>query len=174
MLHFLKSVDKKICSVAGNVKVGNQRNMLTKWQAIEYTTSQNFDRLAYSNINAITVVPGAIGCFRKSAIEAAGGLTTDTLAEDCDLTIRILKAGFVIENENRAVAMTEAPEKLKQFVKQRTRWGFGVMQTLWKHRNALMDKKYKGLGLWALTNMLIFKFIIPTFTPLADLFMFIG
>jgi cellulose synthase/poly-beta-1,6-N-acetylglucosamine synthase-like glycosyltransferase len=96
------------------------------------------------------------------------------LAEDCDLTIRILKSGYIIENENRAVAMTEAPEKLKQFVKQRTRWSFGVMQTFWKHRNALMDKKYKGLGLWALPNMLIFQFIIPTFSPLADLFMFIG
>lgn len=174
MIHFFDDKDSKIGAVAGNVKVGNQRNMLTKWQAIEYTTSQNFDRLAYSNINAITVVPGAIGAFRKSAIEKAGGLTTDTLAEDCDLTIRILKAGYTIENENRAVAMTEAPERLKQFVKQRTRWSFGVMQTFWKHRDALMAKKYKGLGMWALPNMLIFQFIIPTFSPLADLFMIIG
>ncbi len=174
MIHFFDDKEDKVGAVAGNVKVGNQRNMLTKWQAIEYTTSQNFDRLAYSNINAITVVPGAIGAFRKNAIEVAGGLTTDTLAEDCDLTIRILKAGFVIENENRAVAMTEAPEKLKQFVKQRTRWSFGVMQTFWKHRDALMAKKFKGLGMWALPNMLVFQFIIPTFSPLADLFMIIG
>lgn len=174
MAHFLNDKEKSIGAVAGNVKVGNRRNMLTKWQAIEYTTSQNFDRLAYSNINAITVVPGAIGAFRKEAIERAGGLTTDTLAEDCDLTIRILKAGYVIENENKAIAMTEAPEKLKQFVKQRTRWSFGVMQTFWKHRDALVSKKYKGLGLWALPNMLIFQFIIPTFSPLADLFMIIG
>lgn len=174
MVHFFNDKDEKIGAVAGNVKVGNQCNMLTKWQAIEYTTSQNFDRLAYSNINAITVVPGAIGAFRRVAIENAGGLTTDTLAEDCDLTIRIIKAGYVIENENRAVALTEAPEKLKQFVKQRTRWSFGVMQTFWKHRNALMAKKYKGLGLWAMPNMLIFQFLIPTFSPLADLFMLIG
>lgn len=174
MTHFLREGSEHIGAVAGNVKVGNQINMLTKWQAIEYTTSQNFDRLAYSNINAITVVPGAIGAFRKSAIEAAGGLTTDTLAEDCDLTIRILRAGFIIENENHAIAMTEAPEKIKQFVKQRTRWSFGVMQTFWKHRDTLFVKKYKGLGLWAMPNMLIFQFIIPTFSPLADLFMIIG
>lgn len=174
MLHFLEDKEKKIGAVAGNVKVGNQCNMLTKWQAIEYTTSQNFDRLAYSNINAITVVPGAIGAFRKKAIEDAGGLTTDTLAEDCDLTIRIIKTGYMVQNENRAVAMTEAPEKIKQFVKQRTRWSFGVMQTFWKHRNILMAKKYKGLGMWALPNMLVFQFIIPTFSPLADLFMLIG
>ena len=129
------------------MKVGNQVNMLTRWQAIEYTTSQNFDRQAYSAINAITVVPGAIGCFRRRAILDAGGLTTDTLAEDCDLTMRILKAGYRIENENHAIAMTEAPEKLRQFVKQRTRWSFGVMQTFWKYRGEMFVRRYKGLGM---------------------------
>lgn len=174
MRHFFADKTNKVGAVAGNVKVGNQCNILTRWQAIEYTTSQNFDRLAYSAINAITVVPGAIGAFRKSAIENAGGLTTDTLAEDCDLTIRILKAGYIIDNENRAIAMTEAPEKLKQFVKQRTRWYFGVMQTFWKHRGAMLSPKYKGLGMWALPNMLVFQFIIPTFSPIADILMLLG
>jgi len=175
MMHFLDNKSgQNIGAVAGNVKVGNQINLLTKWQAIEYTTSQNFDRLAYANINAITVVPGAIGAFKKAAIDEAGGLTTDTLAEDCDLTIRILKAGYVVENENKAIAMTEAPEKIKQFIKQRTRWSFGVMQTFWKHRDTLLDKKYHGLGVWAMPNILIFQFIIPFFSPLADLFMLIG
>jgi Glycosyltransferases, probably involved in cell wall biogenesis len=175
MLHFLdKSNNENVGAVAGNVKVGNQINMLTKWQAIEYTTSQNFDRLAYANINAITVVPGAIGAFKKAAIDEAGGFTTDTLAEDCDLTIRILKAGYRIVNENKAIAMTEAPEKTKQFIKQRTRWTFGVMQTFWKHRDTLFDKKYKGLGIWAMPNILIFQFLIPFFSPLADIFMLVG
>ncbi len=175
MLHFLdENINKNLGAVAGNVQVGNQNNLLTKWQAIEYITSQNFDRMAYANINAITVVPGAIGAFRKAAIDDAGGFTTDTLAEDCDLTIRILKAGYIIGNENRAVAMTEAPERTKQFIKQRTRWTFGVMQTFWKHRDTLFSKKYKGLGIWAMPNILIFQFFIPFFSPLADLFMLIG
>ena len=174
MQHFLLDKEHRIGAVAGNVKVGNQRNMLTRWQAIEYTTSQNFDRMAYSYINAITVVPGAIGAFRKEAIDKAGGLTTDTLAEDCDLTMRINEAGYVIENENYAVAMTEAPENVRQFVKQRVRWCFGVMQTFWKHRSSLFNPKKKGFGLWAMPNMLIFQYIIPTFSPLADVMMFIG
>lgn len=174
MRHFFADKAEKVGAVAGNVKVGNQCNMLTRWQAIEYTTSQNFDRLAYSAINAITVVPGAIGAFRKKAIEDAGGLTTDTLAEDCDLTIRILRTGYLIENENHAIALTEAPENLKQFIKQRTRWCFGIMQTFWKNRDAMCLPHYKGLGLWALPNMLLFQFIIPTISPLADVLMFIG
>ena len=174
MRHYLTDTEGRIGAVAGNVKVGNQRNMLTRWQAIEYTTSQNFDRMAYASINAITVVPGAIGAFRKKAIEDAGGFNTDTLAEDCDLTMGILEKDYVIENENAAIAMTEAPESLRQFVKQRTRWTFGVMQTFWKHRAALFSKKHKGFGLWAMPNMLIFQYIIPTFSPLADLMMLFG
>ncbi|MCI1450577.1 MAG: glycosyltransferase, partial [Prevotella sp.] len=174
MKHMLADTDKKVGAVAGNVKTGNERNILTKWQSIEYTTSQNFDRMAYSSVNAITVVPGAIGCFRRQAIIDAGGLTTDTLAEDCDLTMRILDAGYIIENENKAVALTEAPETIRQFVKQRTRWCFGVLQSFWKHRSELFTTKHKGLGLWALPNMLVFQYIIPTFSPIADLLMIIG
>ncbi|HXB07197.1 MAG TPA: polysaccharide deacetylase family protein [Puia sp.] len=161
-------------AVAGNVKVGNQVNLLTRWQAIEYISSQNFDRKAFSYLNAITVVPGAIGAFRKKAIEDAGGFTTDTLAEDCDLTIRILRCGYVIENDNRAIAMTEAPETLKQFFKQRFRWSYGVMQTFWKNRDALMNWKYRWLGWAALPNILVFQYIIPFVIPLADFFMIVG
>ena len=167
-------VELPIGAVAGNVKVGNEVNMLTRWQAIEYISSQNFDRQAFAHINAITVVPGAIGAFLKKAISDAGGFTTDTLAEDCDLTIRILKAGYAVENENKSVAMTEAPESLAQFLKQRTRWSFGVMQTFWKHRDALFNFKYGSLGWCAMPNILLFQFIIPFFSPLADVFMIIG
>ena len=174
MRHFLVDKDGRVGAVAGSVKVGNQVNVLTKWQAIEYTTSQNFDRMAYAAINAITVVPGAIGAFRRQAIIDAGGLTTDTLAEDCDLTIRVNKAGYRIENENGAVALTEAPENLGQFVKQRTRWCFGIMQTFWKNRAAMFRRRFHGLGLWALPNMLVFQFVIPTFSPLADVLMILG
>ena len=165
---------EKVGAVAGNVKVGNRVNLMTRWQAIEYTSSQNFDRKAFSYLNAITVVPGAIGAFRKKAIEEAGGFTTDTLAEDCDLTIRILRCGYVIENDNRAIAMTEAPETLKQFFKQRFRWSYGVMQTFWKNRDALMNWKYRWLGWVALPNILIFQYIIPFVIPLADFFMLVG
>jgi peptidoglycan-N-acetylglucosamine deacetylase len=175
MQHFIgKNANTNAGAVAGNVKVGNQVNLLTKWQAIEYITSQNFDRLAYSNINAITVVPGALGAFKKQAIADAGGFTTDTLAEDCDLTIRILRAGYIVENENRAIAVTEAPEYVRQFIKQRTRWSFGVMQTFWKHRDTIFNKNHKGLGFWAMPNILIFQFLIPFFSPLADIFMLFG
>jgi cellulose synthase/poly-beta-1,6-N-acetylglucosamine synthase-like glycosyltransferase/spore germination protein YaaH/peptidoglycan/xylan/chitin deacetylase (PgdA/CDA1 family) len=175
MKHFLVPRGKgEVGAVAGNVKVGNEVNMLTKWQAIEYISSQNFDRRAFSLLNAITVVPGAIGAFKKQAIEDAGGFTTDTLAEDCDLTIRIIREGYIIENENDALAFTEAPERLKQFIKQRFRWSFGILQTFWKHKELLFNRQVGWLGSLAMPNILLFQYIIPSVIPLADFFMLVG
>ncbi|BAV09933.1 Glycosyltransferase, catalytic subunit of cellulose synthase and poly-beta-1,6-N-acetylglucosamine synthase [Filimonas lacunae] len=177
MQHFLRPLQPgqpQMGAVSGTVKVGNTVNILTKWQSIEYITSQNFDRKAFAYINAITVVPGAIGAFRKDALIMAGGFTTDTLAEDCDITIRILKAGFVVANESKAYAYTEAPETLKQFMKQRFRWSFGVMQTVWKNKDVTFNFRYKSLGWLAFPDILLFKYVIPFFTPLADLLMIIG
>lgn len=166
--------DPKVGAVAGIVKVGNEVNILTRWQSIEYTTSQNFDRKGFAYVNAITVVPGAIGAFRKEAVQVSGGFTSDTLAEDCDLTIRILRAGYIIENEPAAIALTEAPETLTMFFKQRFRWTFGVMQTFWKHKDTLFVKQFRSLGLIAMPDLLLFKYIIPFFSPIGDLLMILG
>jgi len=166
--------DEEIGAVAGTVKVGNANNMITNFQAIEYITAQNMDRRAFDVINSITVVPGAIGAFRKSAIFKAGGFTYDTLAEDCDLTMRILKAGYIVKNCAEAIAYTEAPESLKMLLKQRFRWSFGVMQSFWKNKDALFNKKYKYFGMVGMPNILIFQIILPLFSPLADLMMIVG
>jgi cellulose synthase/poly-beta-1,6-N-acetylglucosamine synthase-like glycosyltransferase/peptidoglycan/xylan/chitin deacetylase (PgdA/CDA1 family) len=166
--------ENEIAAVAGNVKVGNQVNMLTKWQFIEYTTAQNFDRRAFEYLNCITVVPGAIGAFRRTAILETGGLTSDTLAEDCDLTVKILKAGYKVVCCETAIAYTESPETVQQFIKQRFRWCFGVMQVFWKNRELCFHPKYKGLGLVALPNILLYQFFLPFFAPLADLIMIAG
>jgi cellulose synthase/poly-beta-1,6-N-acetylglucosamine synthase-like glycosyltransferase/peptidoglycan/xylan/chitin deacetylase (PgdA/CDA1 family) len=157
-------------AVAGNVKVGNETSILTRWQSIEYTTAQNFDRRAFDLINCITVVPGAIGAFKREAIVKAGGFTSDTLAEDCDLTIRILRNGYQVRNCAEAIAITEAPETLKQFMKQRFRWNYGIMQSLWKNKEAGFNPRYKSLGLIALPNILLFQVLTPIFAPVADLF----
>lgn len=164
-----KMSDDRVGAVAGNVKVGNKVNWLTRWQSVEYITSQNFDRLAMEYLNAITVVPGAIGAFRKSALQEIGGYMTDTLAEDCDVTIRLLRNGWKVVAANDAVAITEAPETVPQFMKQRFRWCFGVMQAFWKNRDTLFIKKYNGLGMIAMPNILIFQLILPIFAPFADL-----
>ena len=169
-----KFTDDNVGAVAGNVKVGNQINMITKWQSIEYITSQNFDRRAFDLLNCITVVPGAIGAFKKEAITQSGGFTSDTLAEDCDLTMRLHRNNYTVRNCNDAISYTEAPETMKQFMKQRFRWSFGVIQCFWKHRDALFNTKYKNFGMVALPNILIFQMILPFLAPLADLILLIS
>jgi poly-beta-1,6 N-acetyl-D-glucosamine synthase len=158
-----------VAAVAGNVKVGNQVNMITRWQNIEYVTSQNFDRRAFDLLNCITVIPGAIGAFRKDAVLIAGGFTTDTLAEDCDLTMRLHRQGYHIKNCTSAISYTEAPETFRQFLKQRFRWSFGVMQCFWKHRDTLFNPKYKNFGMIAMPNIFIYQLILPFLAPLADI-----
>lgn len=169
-----KFTNEKVGAVAGNVKVGNEVNMITRWQSIEYVTSQNFDRRAFDLLNCIIVVPGAIGAFRKRAILEAGGFTTDTLAEDCDLTMRLHQKGYKIRNCTEAISYTEAPETMKQFLKQRFRWSFGVMQCFWKHRQAVFNPQYKNFGMVALPNILIYQILLPFLAPLADLILLIS
>ncbi len=166
-----KFVDEDVAAVAGNVKVGNRRNLLTNWQSIEYITSQNFDRRAFDLLNSIMVVPGAIGAFRKDAMIEVGGFTVDTLAEDCDLTLRLLSAGFTVRNCNEALSYTEAPETVHMFIKQRFRWTFGIMQSFWKHRESLFNLKEPNLGWVILPNVLIFQMFLPLFSPIVDILM---
>ncbi|HEY5406399.1 MAG TPA: glycosyltransferase [Ginsengibacter sp.] len=161
--------DENVAAVAGNVKVGNEINLITRWQSIEYITSQNFDRRAFDLLNCITVIPGAIGAFRKDAVLLAGGFTTDTLAEDCDLTMRLLRHDYIVRNCTSAISYTEAPETFRQFLKQRFRWSFGVIQCFWKHRDTVFNPRYKNFGMVAMPNILIYQMILPILAPLADI-----
>lgn len=156
-------------AVAGNAKVGNRINLVTRWQALEYVTSQNLDRRAFALLDCITVIPGAVGAWRRTAVLEAGGFTTDTLAEDQDLTIRIRKLNHSIGFAERAIAWTEAPATLSELSKQRFRWSFGTLQCAWKHKHALFNPKYGTLGFVALPNTWLFQLILTALSPLADL-----
>lgn len=164
-------VDPQVGAVAGNAKVGNRINVLTKWQALEYITSQNLDRRAFDTLNCITVVPGAVGAWRRDVVLAAGGFKEDTLAEDADLTMSIRRLGYRIIYEDLAVAWTEAPDTVRNFLTQRFRWSFGTMQAVWKHRDTFGRRRFGSLGLVALPNILIFQLIFPFLSPLIDLLM---
>jgi cellulose synthase/poly-beta-1,6-N-acetylglucosamine synthase-like glycosyltransferase len=166
--------DPRVAAVAGNAKVGNRINLLTRWQALEYITGQNLDRRAFALLNCITVVPGAIGAWRRSLVMELGGFSNDTLAEDSDLTLRILHNGFKIEYEEYAIALTEAPDQVKGFLKQRFRWMFGTLQAAWKHINTLMRPKYGMMGIVALPNIFIFQILFPLISPLMDAAAFIS
>jgi peptidoglycan-N-acetylglucosamine deacetylase len=165
--------DPKTGAVAGNVKVGNRSRWLTRWQALEYITSQNMEKRAFDLLNCITVVPGALGAWRKKAIDEAGGITADTVAEDADLTIGIRRMGWRVSYDEEAIAWTEAPETPGALIRQRFRWTFGTLQSFWKHSSTLFRPKYGTLGWVALPNIFVFQLALPLISPIIDL-MFLG
>jgi len=160
--------DPKVGAIAGNVKVGNRMNPLTVWQSVEYITSQNFDRRAYAALNSVAVIPGAIGAWRKSVVMRAGGYQTDTLAEDADLTFRIRLLGYDTRTQNDAYAYTEAPDTVATLAKQRFRWAFGILQTLWKHKDTLLRRRYGAFGMFVVPAMWIFNIIFQALSPVVD------
>ena len=167
--HFL---DPKLGALAGNAKVGNKINLWTRWQALEYITSQNFERRALNTFSAVSVVPGAIGAWRTQAVMQCGGYHVDTVAEDADLTMALLQAGYKVEYEDRALAFTEAPSTGRGLMRQRFRWSFGILQSTWKHRSAFARKG--ALGWMALPNIVIFQIALPLFSPFIDLMFVVG
>jgi cellulose synthase/poly-beta-1,6-N-acetylglucosamine synthase-like glycosyltransferase/peptidoglycan/xylan/chitin deacetylase (PgdA/CDA1 family)/spore germination protein YaaH len=157
----------KIGAVAGNAKVGNRVNLWTRWQALEYITSQNFERRALDLFDVVMVVPGAIGAWRTAAVKDGGGYHTNTVAEDADLTMNLLEQGYSVIYEDRALAFTEAPVNMDGLMRQRFRWSFGILQAIFKHRGAIA--KHRAMGLFALPNTLIFQILLPLVSPFIDL-----
>jgi cellulose synthase/poly-beta-1,6-N-acetylglucosamine synthase-like glycosyltransferase len=164
--------DPRIGAMAGNAKVGNRVNLWTRWQALEYITSQNFERRALDLFHVVTVVPGAIGAWRTAPVKAAGGYPLNTVAEDADLTMNLLEQGLRVDYEDRSLAYTEAPIDAKGLMRQRFRWSFGTLQAVWKHRAAFI--RNKAMGLFALPNILIFQMFLPLVSPFIDIMFLAG
>ncbi|NYF51870.1 polysaccharide deacetylase family protein [Tunturiibacter gelidoferens] len=162
----------KIGAVAGNAKVGNRVNLWTRWQALEYITSQNFERRALDLFDVVMVVPGAIGAWRTAPVRAGGGYHSNTVAEDADLTMNLLEQGYCVIYEDQALAFTEAPVNADGLIRQRFRWSFGILQAIYKHKGAI--SKHRAMGLFALPNILIFQIVLPLVSPLIDLMFVVG
>lgn len=164
--------DPTVGAIAGNAKVGNRVNLWTRWQALEYITSQNFERRALDLFNVVTVVPGAIGAWRTAAVREAGCYPLNTVAEDADLTMNLLEHRYKVVYEDRALAFTEAPIDARGLMRQRFRWSFGILQSVWKHRAAFV--RNKAMGLFALPNILVFQMLLPLVSPFIDLMFLAG
>lgn len=161
--------DPAVGAVSGNTKVGNRRGLLGRWQHIEYVIGFNLDRRMFDVLRCMPTVPGAIGAFRRQVLDAVGGVSSETLAEDTDLTMATCRAGWRVVYAPDARAWTEAPATLGQLWKQRYRWCYGTMQAMWKHRSALREEGASGtLGRRGLPYLLAFQVLLPLLAPLID------
>ena len=163
------AADERLAAVAGNAKVGNRINIVTKWQALEYITAQNLERRALARLGGMTVVPGAVGAWRKQALLEVGGYPPETLAEDQDLTIAVQRAGWHVAYDQGAIAWTEAPQTFRQLARQRFRWAFGTIQCVWKHKRVMADGRPRGLAFIGLPQTIVFQLLFALVSPIIDL-----
>ncbi|MFD0785143.1 bifunctional polysaccharide deacetylase/glycosyltransferase family 2 protein, partial [Micromonospora azadirachtae] len=167
--------DPTVGAISGNTKVANRRRLLGRWQHLEYVIGFNLDRRMYDVLECMPTIPGAIGAFRREVLLAVGGVPGDTLAEDTDLTMKVLRAGWRVVYEETAIAWTEAPSTLRQLWRQRYRWCYGTMQAMWKHRHALREPGTGGkLGRRGLPYLTVFQVLLPLTAPAVDVFALYG
>ncbi|MFC7261210.1 glycosyltransferase [Streptomyces lutosisoli] len=167
--------DPSVGAVAGNAKVGNRDSLIGAWQHIEYVMGFNLDRRMYDILRCMPTIPGAVGAFRRSALERVGGMSDDTLAEDTDITMAMHRDGWRVVYAERARAWTEAPETVQQLWSQRYRWSYGTMQAIWKHRRALVERGPSGrFGRVGLPLVSLFMVLAPLLAPLIDVFLLYG
>ncbi|MEU0739979.1 glycosyltransferase [Streptomyces sp. NPDC006134] len=167
--------DPEVGAVAGNAKVGNKGTLIGAWQHIEYVMGFNLDRRMYDVLRCMPTIPGAVGAFRRSALERVGGMSDDTLAEDTDVTMALHRDGWRVVYAENARAWTEAPETVQQLWSQRYRWSYGTMQAIWKHRRAVVEKGPSGrFGRVGLPFVSLFMVLSPLLAPLIDIFLLYG
>ncbi|MFA1537978.1 bifunctional polysaccharide deacetylase/glycosyltransferase family 2 protein [Actinomadura monticuli] len=167
--------DRRVGAVAGNAKIADRGGMIGRWQHIEYVIGSNIDRRVYDLLHCMPTVPGAVGAFRRSALHEVGGVSDDTLAEDTDLTIDLIRAGWRVVFEPSAVAYTEAPSTIGQLWRQRYRWSYGTMQAMWKHRRAVVERGPSGrFGRRGLAHLALFQVTLPLLAPLVDVLLVYG
>ncbi|MCI3245230.1 glycosyltransferase [Streptomyces spinosisporus] len=167
--------DPKVGAVAGNAKVGNRDSLIGAWQHIEYVMGFNLDRRMYDILRCMPTIPGAVGAFRRSALERVGGMSDDTLAEDTDVTMAMHRDGWRVVYAENARAWTEAPETVQQLWSQRYRWSYGTMQAIWKHRKAIVERGPSGrFGRVGLPFVSLFMVVAPLLAPLIDIFLLYG
>ncbi|MDI1466019.1 bifunctional polysaccharide deacetylase/glycosyltransferase family 2 protein [Catellatospora sp. KI3] len=163
--------DPEVGAVSGNTKVANRGGLLGRWQHLEYVMGFNLDRRMFDVARCMPTVPGAIGAFRREAVVDVGGVSTQTLAEDTDFTMAIIRAGWRVVYAPDAIAWTEAPSSLRQLWRQRYRWCYGTMQAMWKHRRSLFERGSSGvLGRRGLAYLLLFQVILPLSAPMVDVY----
>ncbi|MGM0508875.1 MAG: glycosyltransferase family 2 protein [Fusobacteriota bacterium] len=162
------------CETSGNKikKINYPKNILAKFQVVEYLRAFLFGRYAWTTINALPIISGAFGLFKKEAVGKVGGYSSDetkvsTVGEDMDLIIRLHR--YYRENNldykiifvPDPLSWTQVPEDFKTLKNQRERWHRGLIETLFQSRDMLFNKKYGSIGILGLPYYLIFEMLSP-------------
>lgn len=156
-------------------KVGLSKNILALFQTVEYLRAFMFGRLGWTSMNALLIISGAFGIFRKETVISAGGYRTDCIGEDMELVVRLhrtlIEKGvpYKIHFVPDTVCWTEAPESISVLRRQRIRWQIGLTESLMTNLPLLFNRKGGCVSWLAFPFFLIFE----CFGPILEVFGFI-
>lgn len=140
---------------------------LARFQVVEYLRAFLAGRVAQSAANALLIISGAFGIFKRDALLAIGGFNHDTIGEDMELVTRLHRVyrerqqRYRIVFQPDPVCWTEAPESRTVLARQRNRWQRGTLQVLSYHRHMLFNPRYGVVGLFAMPYYLLFEALGP-------------
>ena len=173
--------DENIVAVGGVVRPCNDVELENGWvkkyqlpknpiacmQVIEYDRSFLSTRILFDSFNGSLIISGAFGLFKKEAVIAVGGYDSKTMGEDMELVVdlhkycTVNKKPYAIKYATDAVCWTQAPERLRDLMKQRKRWHLGLFQTLMKHRSMAFDFKSGPVSFISYAYFFIYEFLSP-------------
>ena len=179
VLPFLE--DPVTVAVGGNVAIANgcriehgrivdvalPRSWFARFQVVEYMRAFLLFRLACASQNAVVIISGAFGLFRRDAVIAVGGYDRTAIGEDMDLTIRLQRhfrarrEPVRIAFDPNPLAWTQAPEDWRSLRSQRYRWRRGLLQTLWRYRRMIGNPRFGTVGLGSLPYVAFFEGLGP-------------
>jgi cellulose synthase/poly-beta-1,6-N-acetylglucosamine synthase-like glycosyltransferase len=157
---------ERTVAVGGTVRIANgcriehgrvlevrpPRNLLALLQTVEYLRAFLMARLAWSRINALTIISGAFGLFRRNRVIEVGGYTRGTVGEDMELVVKLhrlmreKKLPYRVAFVPEPVCWTEAPEDLRVLGRQRARWHRGSLETFERHWDMMFKLRYGRIG----------------------------
>lgn len=178
---FLEEKDKKVIGTGGVIRIVNScdverghireihlpETILPRMQVLEYTRAFLLGRMAWSHLDGLMLISGAMGMFDRETVIRSGGYSVRTVGEDMELVLR-MRRYKAERNEKYEVTYipdplcwTEVPSDLKSMQRQRTRWTRGLIESLWTHRKLLFNRKYGRLGLLGYPYWLFLEWLSP-------------
>lgn len=154
----------KNVAISGNVRIlagdGGVKNLLTRCQSYEYLIAFELGRRYNALANMLIIIPGAFSVLLKNTAKQIGLYDRDTLTEDFDLTLKLLKTGGKIDFVSNAVAWTYCPNNWKSWIRQRIRWSHGQFSTLLKHKDIEMSHHFRRPFVLAIYDMIFMDIVL--------------
>lgn len=178
---FLEEKERKVIGTGGVIRIVNSCDVerghireiklpeliLPRIQVLEYTRAFLLGRMAWSHLDGLMIISGAMGMFDRETVILSGGYSIKTVGEDMELVLRMRrykaerKEKYVVTYIPDPLCWTEAPSDFKSLRKQRTRWTRGLIESLWTHRKIFMNPRYDRLGLLGFPYWFFFEWMAP-------------